>query len=70
MMDSKRRSVVLGVAAAVVGSLGRTGGSSAVAASARPHRIDVHSHIAPPEWIRRLTPEGLILPPMANWTIA
>ncbi len=34
-----------------------------------PHRIDVHSHIAPPEWIRRLTPEGVVLPPLANWTV-
>jgi predicted TIM-barrel fold metal-dependent hydrolase len=32
-------------------------------------RIDVHSHIAPPAWIQRLTPEGLILPPLANWSV-
>jgi predicted TIM-barrel fold metal-dependent hydrolase len=37
---------------------------------AAPHRIDVHSHLAPPEWIRRLTPEGIILPPLANWSVA
>lgn len=41
-----------------------------VSAAAPPHRIDVHSHVSPPEWIRRLTPEGIILPPLANWTIA
>jgi 6-methylsalicylate decarboxylase len=35
-----------------------------------PHRIDMHSHIAPPEWIRQLTPEGVVLPPLANWTVA
>ena len=29
----------------------------------------MHSHLAPPEWIRRLTPEGIILPPLANWSV-
>ncbi len=69
-MDSKRRTVVLGLAAVGIGSLNRIVGRPVAAADTRPHRIDIHSHIAPPDWIRRLTPEGVILPPLANWTIA
>ncbi len=61
-----RRQFVAGTASSL-GALwcGRAG----FAAGPAPHRIDIHSHIAPPEWIRRLTPEGVILPPLANWTI-
>jgi 6-methylsalicylate decarboxylase len=53
--------------------VGAIGAAVAIAPSgvlAAADRIDVHSHIAPPEWIRRLTPEGIILPPLANWSVA
>jgi predicted TIM-barrel fold metal-dependent hydrolase len=40
------------------------------AAQPPPFRIDVHSHLAPPAWIRKLTPEGVVLPPLANWSVA
>ena len=26
-----------------------------------PDRIDVHAHLAPPEWIAALSPRGMIL---------
>jgi 6-methylsalicylate decarboxylase len=66
---SRRRFIgtlsALGVGAALSGNHLR-----AAAVDDAPHVIDVHSHIAPPEWIRRLTPEGVVLPPLANWTVA
>jgi 6-methylsalicylate decarboxylase len=69
-IDRSRRRFIGGLTAAGFGSALLAGTRQVFAGSAPPHRIDVHSHIAPPEWIRRLTPEGLILPPLANWTIA
>lgn len=60
-----RRDFLAGVAACGAGVL-----LPRARALGAPHRIDVHSHLAPPEWIRRLTPEGIILPPLANWSVA
>ncbi len=66
--DLSRRRVLAGLGATGLAAL--LSSRPTFAAAPVPHRIDIHSHIAPPEWIRRLTPEGVILPPLANWTIA
>jgi len=66
--DAARRLLLQGLGAAGIGAL--VASHPVFASSPAPHRIDIHSHIAPPAWIRRLTPEGVILPPLANWTIA
>lgn len=66
--DLSRRRVLAGLGATGLAAL--LSSRPRFAAAPVPHRIDIHSHIAPPEWIRRLTPEGVILPPLANWTIA
>jgi predicted TIM-barrel fold metal-dependent hydrolase len=34
-----------------------------------PNRIDVHHHIAPPEYIRALSPDARMPPPLKNWTV-
>ncbi len=60
-----RRNFVAGGLAAV----GVTAGIAAPAvAQARPHRIDVHHHIAPPAWVEALKKAGLDSPPVVNWT--
>ena len=35
---------------------------------AKPNRIDVHHHIAPPEYIQALSPAARMPPPLKNWT--
>jgi predicted TIM-barrel fold metal-dependent hydrolase len=64
-----RRRFLGGLAAVTAASLLPARQRSQAGEAVAPHRIDVHSHISPPAWIQRLTPEGLVLPPMANWTV-
>jgi predicted TIM-barrel fold metal-dependent hydrolase len=33
-----------------------------------PDRIDVHAHLAPPEWIAALSPRGMVIGPSAQWS--
>jgi predicted TIM-barrel fold metal-dependent hydrolase len=38
-------------------------------AQAKPHRIDVHHHISPPDWLGAVRKAKLDNPPMANWSV-
>ena len=62
--DEGRRRFVGGAAA--LGSLAASGCTTA--ATAGPHRIDVHHHISPPPWVTALKAAKLDSPPVNNWT--
>ena len=74
MTDLHRRHVVTGL----VGSLGlaATSGIGRLAAlaqapgAARPHRIDVHHHFAPPAWVVEVKGRPLLQPANTTWTPA
>jgi predicted TIM-barrel fold metal-dependent hydrolase len=74
MTDCDRRSF-LGTAIASVG-LAATSSSTRLAAfaqaiaSARPQRIDIHHHFAPPAWIAEVKGRPLLQPANTNWTPA
>ena len=38
-------------------------------AQAKPHRIDVHHHIAPPSWLNAMDIIGRTNPPLAHWSV-
>ena len=38
-------------------------------AQAKPHRIDVHHHVAPPVWLSAMDVIGRTNPPLATWSI-
>jgi predicted TIM-barrel fold metal-dependent hydrolase len=38
--------------------------------SAKPHRIDIHHHFSPPQWIAEVKGRQLLQPANANWTPA
>jgi predicted TIM-barrel fold metal-dependent hydrolase len=67
--NADRRRLLLGLGAAAAGLAlpGRLPFGAAV--PQEPWRIDVHSHLAPPAWVQKLTPDGVVLPPMANWSV-
>jgi predicted TIM-barrel fold metal-dependent hydrolase len=67
--DPQRRRVLVGLGALATGAALRGAASFAASEAAAPFRIDVHSHLAPPAWVQKLTPEGVVLPPMANWSV-
>ena len=52
-------------AAGSVPSVGAQGGPSTASAT-KPHRIDVHHHVAPPKYIEEM--RSLLQPPTINWT--
>ena len=52
-------------AAGSVPSVGAQSGSSTASAT-KPHRIDVHHHVAPPKYIEEM--RALLQPPTINWT--
>jgi 6-methylsalicylate decarboxylase len=56
-------------AGAGLGLLGATSSKTAFAQNLpKPHRIDVHHHICPPEWVSALKKSHLDSPPVNNWT--
>jgi predicted TIM-barrel fold metal-dependent hydrolase len=55
----------LGLGAAVSMTPGEASGQAP--APAKPHRIDVHHHIAPPKYVAEF--RQLMQPPTANWTV-
>jgi len=65
-----------GLAAAVVTVAGTEylspalaqGVSAAPAVQAKPHRIDVHHHFSPPQWIAEVKGRELLQPANVNWT--
>ncbi len=68
---TSRRSVLSGGLAAIVGAgLARSAAAQQPGAAAKPHRIDVHHHIAPPTYVTEIAGRNLIAPPTRNWTLA
>src|SRR4030081_3923949 len=71
-----RRDFVAGGVAALAGGAeiagsGDVGSAFAqVAAPAKPHRIDVHHHFSPPQWIAEVRGRELLQPATVNWTPA
>ena len=61
-----RRQFVAGAAAA---GLAATGFAPKVLAQAKPHRIDVHAHVAPPSWLNAMDVIGRNDFPLANWSV-
>ena len=53
-----------------LGTLGTLGmlDSATAQTSAKPHRIDVHHHLSPPEWVSSLKKSNLDSPPVNDWT--
>src|SRR5437763_1503221 len=43
-------------------------GSGAEPKAAAPHRIDVHSHFAPPGYVEALKPKGVLNPQILDWS--
>jgi 6-methylsalicylate decarboxylase len=68
-----RRSFINGAAAVGAGAFAATGfGPTAVAQApvqAKPHRIDVHHHIAPPPWLAAMDVIGRTDGLLANWSV-
>ena len=64
---ANRRAVLTGMAA-----LGALGAGAAQAQEAKkappPHRIDVHHHLSPPDYIAELGPKKVLQPPTLGWT--
>ena len=68
----RRAFVMHGLATIGLGSLAAAGlrPIGPALAQARPHRIDVHHHIAPPTYVTEIAGRKLILPPTRDWTPA
>lgn len=65
-----RRGFLAGATAmAGAAAFGGSGLISKASAQAKPHRIDVHHHIAPPVWVDALKKAGKSNPIINNWTI-
>jgi 6-methylsalicylate decarboxylase len=63
-----RRQLLMGAAATLAGAGGMLA-APRVMAQAKPHRIDVHHHIAPPTWLAAMDVIGRTNPPLANWSV-
>jgi len=61
---SRRQLLAAGVVAFAATSL-----PVRVFAQAKPHRIDVHHHVAPPSWLNAMDIIGRTNPPLANWSV-
>jgi predicted TIM-barrel fold metal-dependent hydrolase len=65
-----RRGFLTGAAAiAGTAAFGGIDLVSKASAQAKPHRIDVHHHVAPPAWVEALKKAGKISPPVENWNV-
>ena len=67
MTDIDRRTVLAGLASGVFLCGSRLAGR-AQTSSARPHRIDVHHHFAPPAWVTAVKGRPLLQPANTTWT--
>ncbi len=70
--EARSRRQFLGAAAAAVTAaalpLGAQAAEGAAKAPAKPYRIDVHHHLAPPAWVTRFSALNLVQPAIRNWT--
>jgi 6-methylsalicylate decarboxylase len=62
-----RRELLAGGAA--IGAAAVVGFGTKVIAQPKPHRIDVHHHVAPPTWLDAVKSRKMDNPPMANWSV-
>ena len=67
MTDIDRRTVLAGLASGVFLSGSRLAGLAQTSA-AKPHRIDVHHHFAPPAWVTAVKGRPLLQPANTTWT--
>ena len=67
MTDIDRRTVLLGLASGVFLYGSRLEGRAQTSV-ARPHRIDVHHHFAPPAWVTAVKGRPLLQPANTTWT--
>jgi predicted TIM-barrel fold metal-dependent hydrolase len=65
---SRRTFLAGGVATLGLGATAGLGLPTAVKAQAKPRRIDVHHHVAPPAWVEALKNAKLDNPPITMWT--
>ncbi len=65
---STRRGFLGAVGA--LGVLGASGCANLAPVASAAHRIDVHHHISPPEWVSALKKSQLDTPPVNDWTPA
>lgn len=77
MTDLDRRGIVTGLLASLgflgvggAGAIARLGASAQGTATARPHRIDVHHHFAPPAWVTEVRGRPLLQAANTAWTAA
>ena len=73
--DIERRNVLAGLAASTLGAAAGHSGLLAVAhaqapAAAVPHRIDVHHHFSPPQWIAEVRGREMLQPANVDWSPA
>jgi hypothetical protein len=67
----RRAFIGSGLTAIGLASYGALAPASAQeAGSAKPHRIDVHHHFSPPQWIAEVKGRELLQPANVNWTPA
>lgn len=65
----QRRRLLAGMGAlSALGTVGLAGCAAPATGPAAPHRIDVHHHISPPEWVVALKKHQQDTPPVTNWT--
>jgi predicted TIM-barrel fold metal-dependent hydrolase len=66
---SRRNFLASGAALAGAAAFGGVEFISKASAQAKPHRIDVHHHVAPPAWVEALKKIGKSSPPVENWNV-
>jgi predicted TIM-barrel fold metal-dependent hydrolase len=72
-LDSKidRRTCLAAIAATVTGTIAGTGTSAfGQAKSAKPHRIDIHSHFTLPSWAAEMARMNRLTDGSKNWSIS
>ncbi len=65
---TSRREVLGGGAAAALAAATGLAAPKALA-QARPHRIDVHHHVVPPNWLNAMNIIGRTNPPLTHWSV-
>jgi predicted TIM-barrel fold metal-dependent hydrolase len=67
--EVSRRSFLGGAAAVAATAAASSLVPPAALAQAKPYRIDVHHHIAPPSWLNAMDIIGRTNPPLARWSV-
>src|SRR5688572_15702359 len=67
-MEMHRRDVLLGLLAAGAHAALARAATAQTPAPARPYRIDIHHHFAPPAWVTAVKGRPLLQPANTTWT--